>query len=305
MENSKSELSESQKVKEKDVANLVEQIKKSKTLMVVNISGLPSRQFQDIKKTLRGNATVIVAKKNIMFRALDKYGKESILPIKDKLIDNCVLAISNLDGFELAGEFVKNKNPIFAKAGQIATEDIEVKAGPTSLLPGPAISELGSLGIQIAVEDGKISIKESRVVVNKGQEIKEGAASIFQKLDIKPFTIGLEPVAVYDVSSEKIYTDIKIDSEGVIEELSIAAGKALGLAQKIVYYCKDTIGYLLAKANAGGIKLESFGDSKDESGDEKVEEKVEEEKSEDKVEESPTEEGKDEVKDEENSEGEK
>ena len=34
------------------------------------------------------------------------------------------------------------------------------------------------------------------------------------------------------------------------EELKSAAGKALGFAQKIVYYCKETIGYLLGKANA-------------------------------------------------------
>ena len=33
-------------------------------------------------------------------------------------------------------------------------------------------------------EDGKISIKESRVVVTKGQEITAEAASIFQKLNI-------------------------------------------------------------------------------------------------------------------------
>jgi len=41
-------------------------------------------------------------------------------------------------------------------------------------------------------------------------------------------------------------------------ELASSAGKALGFAQKIVYYCKETIRYLLAKAHAEGNKLEEL-----------------------------------------------
>ena len=163
-----------------------------------------------------------------------------------------------MEGYELAGILAQKKNPVFAKAGQIAPEDIEVKAGPTDLVPGPAISELGSLGIQVAVEDGKISIKASKVVVNKNGVINESTASLLQKLNIQPFRVGLEPKVIYDIESEKVYADINVDSEGLIEELKSATGKALGFAQKIIYYCKDTIGYFLAKANADGQALEKL-----------------------------------------------
>lgn len=272
------------KAKAETVKKLAEKIKNSKTLMIVSIKNLPSRQFQSIKKSLRGKALVKVAKKNIMLRAIKKFGKESILPLEKQIQENCAFVISDIEGFELAGILSKEKTPASAKAGQIAPEDIEVKAGPTSLVPGPAISELGALGIQISIDEGKISIKAPKIIIKKEQVINDGAASILQKLDIHPFSVGLEPLVIYDIEKEKIYSNIKIDSEESIENLKNAAGKALGFAQKIMYYCKDTIGYLLAKANAQANKLEGLSPQSSDK-----EEKVEEPKVEDKTEEKTTE----------------
>ena len=237
--------------KAKEVKNLIEEIKKAKTLMIVSIKSLPSKQFQDIKKAVREHAKIKVAKKNIMLRAVKGLGKDSVLRLEKFINENCAFAISNLEGFELAGIFFNKKNPMFAKAGQIAPADIEVKAGPTNLVPGPAISELGALGLQVSVENGKLSIKASKIVVKQGQAINEGASAVLQKLNIQPFTVGL------DTQTEKIYTDIKIDSEAARKELISAASKALGFAQKLGYYCKETIGYFLAKANMEAKAIEN------------------------------------------------
>jgi len=43
-----------------------------------------------------------------------------------------------------------------------------------------------------------------------------------------------------------------------VQDLKEASVKAWGLAQKIVYYCKETIGYFLGKANAEGESLGKF-----------------------------------------------
>jgi len=279
-------------LKEKDVNDLSDIIKNSKTLMVASIKGLPSKQFQDIKKSIREHAEVKVAKKNIMMRSLKTAGIENM----DEYVGaDCALVTSDLDAYELAGILASKKTPVFAKTGQIADDDIEVKDGPTDLLPGPAISELGALGLKIAVEDGKISIKEPRVVITKGQTINENAASVLMKLNIMPFNVGLNISAAYDIDSKKIFTELKIDPEGYTEDLKVAASKALGFAQKIVYVCKDTIGYFLAKANAGAKALEKY-----ESVEDKVEEKKEESVAEEKSEE-PAEEKNDEEKTEEKS----
>jgi len=283
--------SKSVKVKEKQVKEIAKNILDAKTLMIVSIKGLPSKQFHAIKKAIREHASVKIAKKNIMIRAIKEVGKESILGLEEYITADSAFVISDSEGYELAGILASKKTSAYAKSGQTAPGEIEVKAGPTDLVPGPAISELGAFGIQIAVEDGKISIKADRVIAKEGDNITGALASLLQKLNIQPFTVGLEPKAVYDVEDEKIYTELRIDPEGYAEELRVAASKALGFAQKIVYYCKDTISYFLAKANAECEKLNSLSgsDEKEEvegekfdggdAGEEKTEEAPKEETS--------------------------
>ena len=268
-------------IKQKQVTELAEKIKNAKTLMIVSVKGLPSKQFQEIKKSIRGHALIKITKKNIMLRALKETGKESALSLEKEIKENSAFAISDIEGYELAGILSKKKNPVFAKAGQIAPEDIEVKEGPTDLVPGPAISELGSLGIQVAVENGKITIKKNKVIVKKDNEINDVAASILQKLNIQPFNVGLKPRVIYDIKNEDIYKNIHIDSEETVEQLKSTAGKSLGFAQKIVYYCKETIGYLLAKAYLEAEKLKELQpkeENKEETIDNTTESKAEESK---------------------------
>lgn len=240
-------------MKDKNVNNLSESIKKSNTLMVVSIKNLPSKQFQSIKRSMRKEADIKVAKKNIMIRSLEKAG---ISKLNEYIIADCAFVISKLEAYELAGRLSEKKTPVFARAGQIAPEDIEVKEGPTNLVPGPAISELGALGIKISVENGKISIKKNKVIIGKGQTIKENAASVLQKLNIMPFSVGLDVKAAYDLNSNKIYTELKIDPEGYTKKLKETASKSLGFAQRISYVCKETIIFLLSKANSEAKILE-------------------------------------------------
>jgi len=111
-----------------------------------------------------------VPRKNLILRAIKDSGEENAKQIEIKIKENVAIIFSDIDCFELAAELVKNKSPAKASPGQEACEDIEVPAGPTDLMPGPAISELGSVGIQIQIDKGKISIKEAKIVVKKGEK---------------------------------------------------------------------------------------------------------------------------------------
>jgi len=234
--------------KKETVKELNDLIKSKKTILIASIKNIPTSQFQEMTKKLRGKAVVKVPKKNLIFRALENAKDETLAKIEEQIKDSVAILFSDIDCFELAAELVNNKTPAKAKAGQEAPEDIEIPAGPTELLPGPAISELGALGIQIQIDKGKISIKEAKVLVKKGQKISSGAADIMSKLDIKPFSISLIPLAGYDAHEKKLYLDIKIDREKTLEELKKAFGKALPFAVDIGYVCKDTIGFLIGKA---------------------------------------------------------
>jgi large subunit ribosomal protein L10 len=235
-------------IKKETVKELTELVNKKRTMLIASIKNIPTSQFQEITKKLREKAIVKVPKKNLIFLALDSSKDEKLKEIKKQIKGNVAVLFSDIDCFELAAEIVKNKNPAKAKAGQEAPEDIEIPAGPTELVPGPAISELGALGIQIQIDKGKINIKEPKIIAHKGTKISTGAADIMNKLDIKPFTINLVPLAAYDNNEKKLYLNIQIDREKTVEELKKAFGKALPFAVAVGYACNDTIAFLIQKA---------------------------------------------------------
>ncbi len=237
------------------VNELVSLMKSKKTILIVDISGMPGSQYQSISKKLRGTAIIKVPKRNLFYRALKEAKIENALNLKDTINGAVAILFSDLDTYELAALLEKNKSPAKAKVGQIAPADIEIPAGPTDLVPGPAISELGALGIQIQIQAGKIHIKEPKVVAKEGQAISQGAADILGKLNILPFTIGFSPIAGYDKDEDKIYTDIKIDKEGAIESLLEAYSRAMPFAVEIGYISKDTVPLMIQKAAAEENKL--------------------------------------------------
>jgi large subunit ribosomal protein L10 len=223
-------------------------IKEKRTVLIASIKNLPAEHLQEIIKQLRGKAVVRVPKKNITFRAFDSAGIEQVKELKDKIQGDIAILFSDLDSFELAGELVKNKIPTKAKVGQEAIEDIEVHEGPTELMAGPAISELGAAGIPITIEGGKIHIKTNKVIVKKGAKISRAASDVMSKLDIKPFSVGFIPIAAFDKQDGKIYLNISIDKEKTILELKEAFGRALPFAVEVGYICEDTIKFMIRKA---------------------------------------------------------
>ncbi len=266
--------------KKKIVKGLEELLKNSKTVLIASIKGLPASQFQQICKKLRGKAIVKVPKKNLILRAIDDSKNKELEKIEKEIKADVAVLFSGLDSFDLASELMESKTPAAAKAGQEAPEDISVEAGPTELVPGPAISELGGLGIQIQIKDGKIEIKNSKVIVKQGEEISEGAASIMQKLDIKPFSVGFIPLVAFDTEKDVLYTDIKIDKEQTVADLKEAFSRALPFAVEVGYATDDTIKFLLSKAHAHGKALEGLAPKTGGEGGEKPSdsEAVEEEK---------------------------
>jgi large subunit ribosomal protein LP0 len=239
----------------KTVEELKNLIQTKKTVLIASIKNLPASQFQEIGKKLRETAIVKVPKKNMIFKAIEDSGKEAIKKLKEQIKDSVAILFSDLDSFDLAVELIKNKSPAKAKVGQEAPMDITIPEGPTELVPGPAISELGALGIKIQIENGKITIKEPKVIVKQGGKISSGASDIMSKLDIKPFSIGFIPVSSFDTVEEKLYLELKIDREGTIAELQNSSGKALSFAVGIGYVCGETSIIMIQKAGAHEAKL--------------------------------------------------
>lgn len=254
----------------KIVTDLTNLIKEKRTILIADVSGIPGAQYQEISKKMRGKAIIKVPKKNLFLMALKASGKKVAEGLEESLNGAIAVLFSDLDSYELAGDLLTKKSPAKAKTGQIAPSDIEIPAGPTDLVPGPAISELGGLGIQIMIKGGKIEIKNPKVVAQEGKVISQGAADMLGKLGILPFEIGFTPLSAYDTKDNIIYTEIKIDSDEAKADLLEAYSRALPFAVGVSYYNSETTPLMIQKAGAYEGKMTRVI-----SGEEEVEAPVE------------------------------
>ncbi|MDO8622984.1 MAG: 50S ribosomal protein L10 [archaeon] len=242
----------------KAVEELSKLLKENRTILIASIKNLPSSQFQEIRKKLRSKAVIRVPKKSVIIRVLEASGNQEVKKIEDQVKEDVAVLFSDLDSFELAYELIKNKSKVKAKEGQIAPENIEISEGPTDLVPGPAVSELSAMGIKIAIEGGKINIVTSKIIAKHGEKISGKACDLMSKLNIKPFSVGFEPVAAFDSKEGKLYLNINIDPEGTLKELKEAFGKALPFAVEIGYISEDTIKFMIKKAYVQEKAIESL-----------------------------------------------
>lgn len=232
--------------KTKKVENLKRMIEKYKVVGIVDMHKMPSAQLQQVRKELGGDAVILVTKKSILKFALDKLEKSEIKKLESAIERQPGIILSNFDAFRLYTILSRLKFSVFAKEGDIAPRDIMVSAGPTTLMPGPAIGEFQRAGVPASIEEGKIVIRRDTTVVKGGDVISGTVSSVLRKLNIKPMEVGLNIVALVDGTD--FYTKDILDLVNIFpSKLGEAFSGALNLSVVVVYPTKENIKVLLAK----------------------------------------------------------
>ena len=245
--------------KRKEVELLKEIIRKNEVIAVIDLQNLSADQFLKIKHKIREKAYIRVTKKRLMkivFNEL-KNEKKDLNKLNDMLKGIPALLFTSEDEFKLQKLLNKNKSNTFAKSGQAANKDIYIKAGPTQFTPGPMIGEFGQLGIKTQVTEGKIHIKEDKLLVKEGDIINDKTASVLSKLGIQPIEVGLNLLFTYrkgDILTKDI---LNINEQQYLEDLKKAFSEALNLAVGSVYTSKETIDVLIRKAYLNALALEN------------------------------------------------
>ena len=158
-----------------------------------------------------------------------------------------------------------------AKPGQITPKDIIIPEGPTPFPPGPIIGELGQAGIIAAVEDGKVTVKQEKLLAKAGDELNAKQTGVLDKFGIQPMEIGLNLRAIYQDGQVFKSDVLSVSEEEYIQNVQTAASEALNLAVFITYATQETTEILLQKAEREALALSSL--TPEES---KIEEKIEE-----------------------------
>lgn len=253
--------SQAKQQKQQVVQELKALFKQYPIVAAINMVNLPTKQLQNMRAQLRQTVVLTCAKRRLMHIAIkevqqDVPGVEKLLPYLKGIP---ALLFTKENPFSLYKKIQKNKSTAPAKAGQVATKDIVVPAGPTNFAPGPIIGELGSIGAKAGIENGKVVIKQDSVVVKEGQEISAKAAGILTRLGIEPMEIGLNVAAVFekgDVFESKI---LAVDEQQYLDNITQASRWAFNLAVEIVYFTDATKEVLVQKAfrEAKAVALEA------------------------------------------------
>lgn len=231
--------------KESEVEKLSGLIKNYSVVGVLDMHKLPARQGQQIKRSLRGSAEIRVGRKNLILRAFDKAGLESL---KDRVQGEPALILTNENPFKLYKTLKQNRSPAAAKAGDIAPSDIIIPKGPTPLPPGPAISTLQKVGLKTSVQAGKIAVMQDKLVVKAGEKVSEDAAAVLGMLKMEPMEIGLNLTAAYEAGMIYSTDVLDIDMSWYTNELSSCLSRAINLSVNTGYPTRFTIDMMISKA---------------------------------------------------------
>ncbi|MDU9376148.1 hypothetical protein McpSp1_07400 [Methanocorpusculaceae archaeon Sp1] len=215
--------------KREEVEGIVDNSGKYELVGLVDIYGIPAKQFQQIRRNLHGSAVVKVARNTLVEHAFNELGG-NFVDLNGHVSEHSALIFANGNPFKLFKSLEQTKTKRAAKAGEVTPEDIVVPAGPTSFKPGPIVGELQQAGIPAAIDGGKVKIKETKTVVKAGQAINKKQADVLAKLDIKPMPVGLSLLAVCYEGDIYLPDVLSVDDEAYKAKITLAAQQVFNLA---------------------------------------------------------------------------
>jgi large subunit ribosomal protein L10 len=243
--------------KHKVVKELIDILTKNKVIGIVEIGGIPAPQLQKMRRDLQGTATIRSAKNNLIFRALEDTEKQiaGISSLKEAVIGQTAIIATDMNPFKLYSQIKSTRTMAPAKGGETASHDIEIKAGETPFKPGPIVGELQKAGIPAAIQEGKVVIKNNKVLVTQGQKIPADVAQMLTRLEIFPIEIGMDLHAVFENGSIFKPDVLDIDVDEILGRMRQASTNAFNLAIEAGWYNKITIQPMLVKAHYSALTL--------------------------------------------------
>ncbi len=232
-----------------------EDLKKYPVIGIIDMFKLPARQLFEIKNKLRQDAVIRMVKKRIIKLALKDCGLKGIEKLDKYVEGEPAFLFSSTNPFKLSKIIAASKSKAFAKGGDIAPIDIVIKAGPTSLPPGPVIGELQRVKIPASVEGEKISVTKDTIVAKEGDVIDKGLADVLAKLGVEPMEIGLNLTAAWENGCVYDKSLLFTPPEKYLNDLKAASTNAFNLAYNAMYYTKENLPFFLSKAHQEAFAL--------------------------------------------------
>lgn len=250
--------------KQREVAELSDFLDRYDSVGVVAITGIPSRQLQDMRRNLHGFAELRVSRNTLLSRALDQTGSGRT-QLADFVSGQVGLIGTNENPFSLFQQLEASKTSAPINAGEIAPNDIVIPEGDTGIDPGPFVGELQSVGANARIEEGSIQVLEDSTVLEAGEEVSADLSNVLAELGIEPKEVGLDLRAVYADGVLFEPEDLALDVEAYRADISAAAGRGRNLAINAEIATAATAPALLATASGEAKNLALYAAIEDEA----------------------------------------
>jgi large subunit ribosomal protein L10 len=238
--------------KREEIDDLAAFLERYESVGVVDITGIPSRQLQDMRRELHGTAALRVSRNTLMERALSEVD-EGLEALTEYVEGQVGLIGTNDNPFGLYQQLEESKTPAPIGAGEVAPNDIVIPEGDTGVDPGPFVGDLQQVGANARIEGGSIKVVEDSTVLSAGEEVSNDLANVLGELGIEPKEVGLDLRGVVSEGVSFSPEELDIDVEEYVADLEAASAAARNLSINAEYPTAQTAPSMLAKA-AGEAK---------------------------------------------------
>jgi len=215
---------------------LQEYLEKYPKAFIVQADNVGSAQMQRIRKSLRGKAVVLMGKNTMMRKAIRNIleGNPKLEKLLGQIYGNIGFIFTDNDLIEVRKIINDNRVGAPAKAGAIAPVDVIVPAGPTGMEPSQT-SFLQALNIASKISKGQIEILSDVSLLKKGDKVGQSEATLLAKLNIRPFSYGLETRVIYDNGSMYDAAVLDVTFNDIVAKFQAAASNVAAISLAIGY----------------------------------------------------------------------
>jgi len=220
--------------KHKYRAKLFAAIAEYKDILIINVDNVGSKQMQQVRMALRGQAIVLMGKNTIIrkvFRDHENAKLQSLLPY---VRGNMGFVFCNGDLRAIRKTITENKVPAAARPGLMAPTDVFIPAGPSGLDPGQT-SFFQALNIGTKITKGAIEIINQVHLIKADERVSASAVALLAKMNLKPFFFGITVNTIYENGSIYAANVLDFSESDLLNKFFSGVAKLASISMAIGY----------------------------------------------------------------------
>jgi len=226
-------------------------------ILIVGADNVGSHLMQRIRHALRGQAIIQMGKNTMIRKVLRELVEahpgqfESLLAL---VKGNVGFVFTKGDLNFVRGKLLEFRVGAPAKAGIIAPNDVIVPKGPTGMEPTQT-SFLQALNIASKINKGQVEIINDVPLIKKGDKVGSSEATLLAKLNIRPFSYGLQVLHVYDNGHVYEPSVLDLTDADLLSKFTDGLNRVASISLEIGYPTLAALPHSLANAYKNVLAL--------------------------------------------------